>query len=294
MGDDNMSQDVITKESIIHNIIQHQDFSALTAEERTQHLLNVCDKMGLDPLTKPFEYIKLNNKLTLYCTRAGTDQLRNQRGISIKITNREVVEDVYTVSALAITPEGRQDESIGAVSIAGLRGDARANACMKAETKAKRRVTLSICGLGMLDESELETIHEAKPIPVSPVASSSSNPANKAHTVIGEVPNDPSHPANYVIEFGKYKGKTLAEVDRSDLENYRNYILRQAEKENKQIYPDSKTGKFLAAVKYYLSWLDGDSQEGPSNPAVAASNSFKSSLPDFDDYNKITLEDVSF
>jgi hypothetical protein len=29
---------------------------------------------------------------------------------------------------------------------------------MKAETKAKRRVTLSICGLGMLDESELETV----------------------------------------------------------------------------------------------------------------------------------------
>jgi len=29
---------------------------------------------------------------------------------------------------------------------------------MKCETKAKRRATLSICGLGMLDESELETI----------------------------------------------------------------------------------------------------------------------------------------
>ena len=29
---------------------------------------------------------------------------------------------------------------------------------MKAETKAKRRVTLSICGLGMLDETEVETV----------------------------------------------------------------------------------------------------------------------------------------
>jgi hypothetical protein len=29
---------------------------------------------------------------------------------------------------------------------------------MKAVTKAKRRVTLSICGLGMLDETEVETI----------------------------------------------------------------------------------------------------------------------------------------
>ena len=38
--------------------------------------------------------------------------------------------------------------------------NALANAIMKAETKAKRRVTLSICGLGMLDETELETIKD--------------------------------------------------------------------------------------------------------------------------------------
>ena len=36
---------------------------------------------------------------------------------------------------------------------------------MKAETKAKRRVTLSICGLGMLDETEVETIPHAYPVP---------------------------------------------------------------------------------------------------------------------------------
>ena len=34
---------------------------------------------------------------------------------------------------------------------------------MKAETKAKRRVTLSICGLGMLDETEVESIPDARP-----------------------------------------------------------------------------------------------------------------------------------
>ena len=32
------------------------------------------------------------------------------------------------------------------------------NAKLKAITKAKRRVTLSICGLGFLDETEIETI----------------------------------------------------------------------------------------------------------------------------------------
>jgi hypothetical protein len=40
------------------------------------------------------------------------------------------------------------------------------NALMKAVTKAKRRVTLSICGLGMLDETEVETIPSARPVTV--------------------------------------------------------------------------------------------------------------------------------
>jgi hypothetical protein len=42
-----------------------------------------------------------------------------------------------------------------AVAVKGLIGEALANAYMKSETKAKRRVTLSIMGLGLLDESEI-------------------------------------------------------------------------------------------------------------------------------------------
>ena len=59
---------------------------------------------------------------------------------------------------LTSLPSGRTDESVGAVSLEGLKGDHRANALMKCETKAKRRVTLSICGLTFLDESEIESI----------------------------------------------------------------------------------------------------------------------------------------
>jgi CheY-specific phosphatase CheX len=118
----------------------------------------------LNPLTKPFEYITLNGKLTLYARRDATDQLRQLHKVSIEIVAREVVEDCYVVTARATTPI-RQDESIGAVNIAGLKGDVRANAMMKAETKAKRRVTLSICGLGMLDETEVDSIPGARITP---------------------------------------------------------------------------------------------------------------------------------
>ena len=63
--------------------------------------------------------------------------------------------------------DGRTDESTGVVSIGNLKGDFLANACMKAETKAKRRVTLSIVGLGFLDESEAETIPNAQRVVVN-------------------------------------------------------------------------------------------------------------------------------
>jgi hypothetical protein len=43
-----------------------------------------------------------------------------------------------------------------------LKGDALANALMKAETKAKRRVTLSLAGLGWLDETEIASIPDVR------------------------------------------------------------------------------------------------------------------------------------
>lgn len=134
------------------------DLSKLSPAERVVYYRRVCESLGLNPLTKPFSYITLNGKLTLYALKDCTEQLRANRNVSVDIVAREVVEDCYVVTARASLPGGRHDESVGAVSIGGLKGDARANAMMKAETKAKRRVTLSICGLGMLDETEIETI----------------------------------------------------------------------------------------------------------------------------------------
>lgn len=151
------------------------DLSKLTPGQRVSYYNSVCASLELNPLTKPFAYITLNGKLTLYALKDCTEQLRHKRTISVTIVAREVVEDCYIVTARATTPQGRQDESIGAVPLAGLKGEARANAMMKAETKAKRRVTLSICGLGMLDETEVDSIPhggysvEPAPAPVSVV-----------------------------------------------------------------------------------------------------------------------------
>jgi len=157
----------ITKTNIDHTTIEQVlvmgDLARLTPEQRNIYYKQVCESCGLNPLTRPFEFITLNGKLTLYARKDCTDQLRKIHTVSVRIIDRSVMDDLMVVTAEATDKTGRCDSSIGAVSIANLRGEAKANALMKAETKARRRVTLSICGLGFTDESELESIPNARP-----------------------------------------------------------------------------------------------------------------------------------
>lgn len=143
------------------------DLSRLTAQERLSYYNAVCVSVGLNPLTRPFEYIILNGKLQLYTRKDCTDQLRSNRNVSVKIISREVIDDIFIVTSQASDSTGRTDESIGAVLIKGLQGTDKANAMMKAETKAKRRVTLSFCGLGLLDETEIEDVRQEPETPTA-------------------------------------------------------------------------------------------------------------------------------
>lgn len=143
---------------VLERVLMHGDLKELTPDERTFYYKAVCESIGVNPLTRPFEYITLNGKLTLYARKDCTDQLRNIHGVSLSIVAREVVDDIYVVTSRATKPDGRCDEALGAVPVGALKGEAKANAFMKCETKSKRRVTLSICGLGILDESEIDSI----------------------------------------------------------------------------------------------------------------------------------------
>ena len=85
--------------------------------------------------------------------------MRRIYGISAKCVRKETIDSVYEVEVEVSDIHGRTDFASGAVAISkSTTGEDMANARMKAETKAKRRATLSICGLGLLDESEIETL----------------------------------------------------------------------------------------------------------------------------------------
>ena len=96
---------------------------------------------------------------------------------------------------------------------------------MKCETKAKRRVTLSICGLGMLNETEVETIRqEAPPL------------------IIEAAPNRPPAPDGFV-----YIERLEARRTKDGTRNYANVTL--------------STGEVVLAFGQMVKLLEGLAQD---------------------------------
>lgn len=155
-----------TKQEIMEQVVIQGDLAELKPAERVNYFFQLCKALNLNALSKPFEYLKLNGKITLYATKECAAQLRTTRKVSLGSAHVDYQEGLVVVTIDATLPDGRTDSDIGAVGIENLRGENRANAIMKAITKAKRRVTLSICGLGFLDESEIDSIAGAERVKV--------------------------------------------------------------------------------------------------------------------------------
>lgn len=152
---------------VLERVVVAGDLGKLSAADRVSYYRAVCQSTGLNPLTKPFDYIQLNGRLTLYATRTATDQLRSLKAIAIDGCERDLSDpDFATWLVTGHDSSGRVDTEIGSVAIAGLKGEAKANAIMKALTKAKRRLTLSLAGLGWLDETEIGAVPSASPVSV--------------------------------------------------------------------------------------------------------------------------------
>ena len=87
--------------SVVESVVIQGDLARLQPTERVTYYRTVCESLGLNPLTKPFEYLMLNNRLTLYARKDATDQLRAPRAISVEITARDFLQDAgpYVVTA---------------------------------------------------------------------------------------------------------------------------------------------------------------------------------------------------
>lgn len=173
--------------ALVEKALTVGDVSKMSAEMRVQYYQALCASCGLNGLTRPFILLKTQGgELTWYATVGAAEQLRKLHRVSTRILSRERTEDgLYIVTVQASAPDGRQEEAQGIVSVGGLKGQELGNAMMKAGSKALRRVTLALCGLGLgLAEEEAGQV-----IPFDPQTGTVQlpAPAPEAETLLQEV-----------------------------------------------------------------------------------------------------------
>jgi hypothetical protein len=195
----NVELDAQTTARVVESLVIRGDISALSPEERSRFYVQMCESLGLNPSVQPFAILRLNGKEILYPTRGATDQLA-----AIHRLNREVVEGpevrdfagtkLLYCKARVTHPNGRVE-----TAVATLPANDFAMGVMKIETKAKRRATLAILGLAMLDETEVDSIpaHAKQHVPQITVTASQpyseppdATPAEVARELGGMTPLD--------------------------------------------------------------------------------------------------------
>ena len=143
---------------VVESVITRGDLRDLTTIERVAYYRRFCQHLDLDPVTQPFDFLEDKGGVQLYANRSCAEQLRVKRRVSVVEETKEFSQGLCIVTVKVADEDGRTDVGTGAVAVEGLKGANLANAIMKAETKAKRRATLSICGLGMMDETEVSDL----------------------------------------------------------------------------------------------------------------------------------------
>lgn len=204
--------DARTQTRVIESLVLRGDLSGLAPQDRARFYVQMCENLGLNPNAQPFAFLRLNGKEVLYATRGATDQLAAIHRINREIIDGPKVIDlagtklVYAVCR-ATHPNGRIETATATVPLID-----PMNVLMKAETKAKRRATLSMLGLGLLDEIELDTIPANVQEPGGGVDLTQYNArlrdpvAQEAPAREAEVPSDPS-PEEVAPQLAEFFGR---------------------------------------------------------------------------------------
>jgi hypothetical protein len=151
--------------------IMEGDLGKMSKEQRLLYYKEFCERLGLNPLSKPFGFYEMQKgKITMYALKEATNQLARRDNVSVEILKIDVIKEqnFMEVHVRARSKEWKYNsqayeervtDEIGAIAFSPeLKGDMAANQRMKCITKAKRRAILSHCGLGVIDETEVETL----------------------------------------------------------------------------------------------------------------------------------------
>jgi hypothetical protein len=164
------------------------DLSRLPAEQRAALYLDTCASLNLNPRTRPFDWIEFydpetkGKKLTLYPNRSCAEQIRRQHQISVRIVSEDIVGKLFKVVAEGRKPNGVTDTATAYVPLTDKDGNALvgqrlANAFMKGQTVAKRRLTFSM--VGMFAPPEMDELRQARIVVVDGTGRVLDNPTQE-------------------------------------------------------------------------------------------------------------------
>ena len=97
---------------VLDRIVTRGDISQLTPTDRLVYYRSMCERIGVDPLTQPFQFLTLSGKQVLYATKSCTEQLRVIHGISVTDLSTSTTGDVFVVVAKVQNAKGRIDLSM--------------------------------------------------------------------------------------------------------------------------------------------------------------------------------------
>lgn len=203
------------------------DLSKLSPQQCVNLIMGLCRKTGLDPLTKPFEFIvtwdarKKAERKILYATKNASEQLSRIHNLVVAIVEKEIVttpcgEQILTLRSTCKSPDGRQSENVAAVSLSTvvknsdgtvalvipLTGREYSVAYMRAHTMAMRRVVLTHTGISVPDETEIDNIEGARKVetPLPPQATQATPTVTEAEAEIQDAEEVVENPALTTVE----------------------------------------------------------------------------------------------
>lgn len=152
-------------ETLLAKIVQSGNLAYLSESDRLVYYFSYCRQLGLNPLSRPFDYISEGEgeklKISLYPNTIAASQLRDSRNVSTRIVREEILLDGEVYSVLVEARMGdRTEQATGKVGIKldkygkPLSGEAKAKLMKKAESQARRRATLAIVGLDAMGEGD--------------------------------------------------------------------------------------------------------------------------------------------
>lgn len=160
-------------------VAANRDTAGLRPEHRGALLNELARALKLNPLTKPVIFLKTGQGESIYVTRQGADQIAARLRLNRETVVGPEVRDILGVKVFfcqvrVTAPDGRSEMATATLpAVDVLMG------LMKVETKAKRRATLSIAGLGMLSEEDAEEMGIDAAIDRTPPANEPTAAQNK-------------------------------------------------------------------------------------------------------------------